>query len=64
MSRLDLKYVDIRHALNAAWCVRVHPDRPRDKENALVDLTEAAMLLAQVIMDKDAKSVQPARSNP
>jgi hypothetical protein len=59
---LDFSYLDIRHALNAAWCVRVHPDRPRDAESALIDLTEDAMFLAQAITNA-AKPAARARSD-
>jgi hypothetical protein len=62
ITRLDLSNLDIRHALNAAWCVRIHPQRPLNQEKAPVDLTGAAMQLARAIKDKAAKPVP--RSNP
>jgi hypothetical protein len=63
MSCLEFSHLDIRHALNAAWCVRVHPDRPRDAESALIDLTEDAMFLAQKITANAAKPAPRARSD-
>jgi hypothetical protein len=65
MSDLDFSNLDIRHALNAAWCVRVHPERPRDaKTAALIDLTRNAMVLAQRIAEEAAKPAQSPRGNP